>query len=162
MIGLVISCGDPSVVLDGAEEVFDEMTPSIHSEIARDVPLAIGFGRDDGKNAALVEFAAEPVVVEAFVADQRADFDAIEQRFDADAVVALARQQNEARQIAQRVDQSDDLGRQTAARTPDRLILSPPFCARPVLVDADEFRRSGRIRNRGRRIRAGKAVRRRL
>ena len=91
------------------------MTPSIHGEIAGDVPFAAGFWRDDGKSAALVEFAAKPIIVEALVADQRADFDAIEQRFDADAVVALARQENEARQIAQSVDQSDDLGRQTAA-----------------------------------------------
>jgi hypothetical protein len=45
--------------------------------------------------------------------------------------VALARQENKARQIAQRVDQSDDLGRQAAARTPDRLILSPPFAPVP-------------------------------
>lgn len=131
MIGLVVSCGDAAIVLDRAEEVFDEMTPSIHGEIARDVPLAIGFWRNDGQSAALVEFAAKPIVVEALVADQRPDFDVIEQGFDANAIVALTRQENKARQIAQRVDQSDDLGRQAAARTPDRLILSPPFAPVP-------------------------------
>src|SRR5882762_2524154 len=41
--------------------------------------------------------------------------------------MALAGQENEAHQVAQRVDQGDDLGRQAAARASDRLILSPPF-----------------------------------
>jgi hypothetical protein len=39
-----------------------------------------------------VEFAAEPVVVERFVADRRADRHAIEQGLDAAAVVAAPRQ----------------------------------------------------------------------
>jgi hypothetical protein len=45
--------------------------------------------------------------------------------------MALPRQEQKAGKIAQRVDQSDDLGRQAAARTPDRLILSPPFAPVP-------------------------------
>ena len=116
------------VILDGAEDVFDQMTPSIHGEIARDVPLAVGFWRNDPRSAPLIEFAAKQIMVEALVADQRADFDAIEQRFDAGSVVALAGQKNDARQIAQRLGQSDDLGRQAATRTSDRLIWSPLLC----------------------------------
>jgi hypothetical protein len=47
--------------------------------------------------------------VEGLVGDERADRDAGEKRLDADAVVPLAGQQDEARQIAQRIDKSDDL-----------------------------------------------------
>ena len=41
--------------------------------------------------------------------------------------MALAGQEDEANQIAQGINQGDDLGGQTAARPPDGLILSPPF-----------------------------------
>jgi hypothetical protein len=54
------------------------------------------------------------------------------QRLGADAVVALAREQDESRQIAQGIDKRHDLGRQSAARLADGLILSPPYgMARP-------------------------------
>jgi hypothetical protein len=41
--------------------------------------------------------------------------------------VSLSRKQDKPHESAKRIDQSDDLGRQAAARTPDGLILSPPF-----------------------------------
>ena len=71
---------------------------------------SIGSFRD---GAAAVEFGAQPIVVEGFVGEQGADGDAGDQRFDADAVVSLTRQQGEARQIAERIDKRDDFGRQT-------------------------------------------------
>jgi hypothetical protein len=45
-------------------------------------------------------------------------------RLDPDTIVPLARQQGEARQIAQRIKERDDLGLQPAARTADGLILT--------------------------------------
>ena len=50
----------------------------------------------------------------------------------------LTRQQDEARQIAERIDKRDDFGRQTAARSPDCLILSPPLAPSAMLVDPDD------------------------
>jgi hypothetical protein len=41
--------------------------------------------------------------------------------------VTLAGEKNEAHQVSEGIDQGDDFGRQSAARPPDRLILSPPF-----------------------------------
>jgi hypothetical protein len=41
--------------------------------------------------------------------------------------VALAGQQDEAHQIAEGIDEGDDLGGQAAARAADRLILGPPL-----------------------------------
>ena len=83
------------------------MAPFVHLHVAIDRVLSICFGRNDG------------------------DGDAGDQRFDADAVVSLTRQQGEARQIAERVDKRDDFGRQTPARSPDCLILSSPFAPAP-------------------------------
>ena len=52
-------------------------------------------------------------------------------RGDADGVVALARQQFEPHQVAKRVGQGQDLGRQSAFGLADRLALSPPFAPWP-------------------------------
>ena len=46
-----------------------------------------------------------------------------------DQVVCLAAGQEEANRVAQRVDQGMDLGAQSAARVPDRLVLTSFFCA---------------------------------
>jgi hypothetical protein len=62
---------------------------------------------------------------------QRAQREAVEQRLDANAVVALAGQQDEAGEIAEPIDERDDLGGQAAARLADGLILCPPFAPVP-------------------------------
>jgi hypothetical protein len=41
--------------------------------------------------------------------------------------MSLTGQKYEVDQVTERVDQSNDLGGQSAARAPDGLILSPPF-----------------------------------
>ncbi len=55
----------------------------------------------------------------------------VDDRLDADAIVPLAGHEDEANQIAERVNQRQDLGRQTAARSADGLILSPPLAPVP-------------------------------
>jgi hypothetical protein len=45
--------------------------------------------------------------------------------------VTLTRQEHEANQIAERIDERCNLGRQAAARLADGLILSPPFAPVP-------------------------------
>lgn len=130
-IGLFVARGDPPKRLELAEEIFHQVSPTIHREVARYAACPIGFGWDDGESPSLVQIGAKPIIVEGFVGDQRREVDVCEQRFDTDAVVALARQKDEARQIAEGVDQRDDLGRQAAARAADRLILSPPLAPVP-------------------------------
>ena len=58
--------------------------------------------RDDGGGAAIVQGGAQGVVVERLVGDESIKIDARYERLDADAVVAVARQQDEARHTAQR------------------------------------------------------------
>ena len=130
-VGLVVSGGDSAEGFEAAEEVLDEVAPLIHVEVARDGLAAIGFGRDDRDCPPLVQFGAQPIDIEGLVAEERGEVDVLDERFDAEAVVALTGQQGEASEIAERVDQRDDLGRQTAARSPDGLILSPPLAPVP-------------------------------
>ena len=82
---------------------------------------------DDDLRAALVQFGDDPVAVEGLVGEQRAKFDALDQRRDADRVEALPRQQNEADQIAERVGQREYFGRHAALGAADRPVLRPPF-----------------------------------
>src|SRR5512134_3983236 len=64
----------------------------------------------------------------------------------------LARQQNEAHEIAERIDESHDLGRQTAARLANGLIFSPPFAPVPcrwtlmMVPSTSPYSKSGSLR----------------
>jgi hypothetical protein len=130
-VGLVVASGDPAELLEPLEEVFDQVTPFVHLGVVRDRRFAVRLRRNDGQGASFIERGAQGVLVERLVGDESIKIDARYKRLDPDAVVPLARQQDEARQIAQRIDERDDLGRQPAARPADGLILSPPFAPAP-------------------------------
>ena len=82
---------------------------------------------DDDAGAALVQFGDDPVGIESLVSDQRAELDAMDQRGNAHRVVALARQEVEADQIAERVGEREDFGGPAALGLAYGLALSPPF-----------------------------------
>src|SRR3954469_10817902 len=126
-ICLVIAGGDGPELLQLGEGVLDEVAPAIHVAIEVDRGLADGLGRDHRDGPAGVKVCPQPVHVEGFVAEQGVEGDARNQRPHADAVVALAGQQDEAHQVAEGVDEGDDLGGQTAARAADRLVPGPPL-----------------------------------
>src|SRR5208282_2652114 len=63
--------------------------------------------------------------LKSLIADQCQAIDAGHESVKAGDVVPLARQEHEADQIAERIDDHRDLRRQAAARFPDGLILSP-------------------------------------
>ena len=67
--------------------------------------------------------------VERLVGDQRIGLHRRQQLVGPDQVVCLAAGQEEADRVAQRVDQGVDLGAQSAARSPDRLVLAGFFSA---------------------------------
>ena len=114
-VGFLITGGDAPEGLEFTEEVLDQMAPAVHMEVAGDGSPSVGLGRDDRLRAAIVQLGAQPVDIEGLVGQKRQDFDVFDERLDADAVMPLTGQENEAGQIAQRVDQGHDLGRQAAA-----------------------------------------------
>ena len=73
-------------------------------EITGDGLLAVGFGRDDGNGAPFIQLGPQPIDVEGFVGEKGLKVDILDQRLDAHAVVTLARQEDEAREIAERID----------------------------------------------------------
>ena len=72
--------------------------------------------------------------------------------------MALSRQQNETNKISKRINQCDDLGRQPAARTSDRLTMSPPLApvpcwwTRTIVPSIMAYSKSGSPDNRSKRV----------
>src|SRR4051812_18866751 len=130
-IGLVVARGDTPKAFEAAEEVFDQMTPLVHLEVARNVLGTISLWRNDGKSTTLIQVSAERITIERFVGEQGCEGDVLEQGIDTGAVVPLAGQQHELQQVAKGIDQGDDLRRQATARPSDGLILGPPLAPVP-------------------------------
>ena len=127
VIGLVISgCNTPRF-LDFGAVVFDEVAPFVHLGVIVDLGFAVLAWRDDRLCLAPRHVRTQPVGVKGLVGEQSVKCQPLDQRPDAHDVVALPRHQDEAPQIAQRIDQSRDLGRQPAFRSPNGLSLSPPL-----------------------------------
>jgi hypothetical protein len=91
------------------------MAPAIHRKVAHNLTRTIGFGRNDSRSAAGIEFLAQPVIAEALVGDEGANLDPVEQGFSPDAVMTLTRQEEEVRQVAERINQGNDFRCQAAS-----------------------------------------------
>ena len=130
-VGFVVAGGDAAELLDLAEEVFDQMAPLVHLDVAGNVGGPVALWRDHRHRAAVVQIGAQGVAIESLVRQQGGEVEILQKRGDTHAIVPLPWQQDEAYEIAQRINQSDDLGRQATARTPDGLIPGPPFAPVP-------------------------------
>src|SRR4029077_7207588 len=103
LVGFVGSHGDAFKLFEFAEEILDQMTPFVHLVVDRKrlgSPRMLG---DDDLGAALVEIGDDGVAVESLVGDQGVKGEAVDEWFDADRIVPLTRQQNEAHEIAESV-----------------------------------------------------------
>ena len=83
--------------------------------------------RDDSLDLIARQPLAQPVGIERLVADKGQTIDASHQSIEARDVVPIARQQREADQIAERIDDRCDFRRRAATRFANGLFLSPPF-----------------------------------
>jgi len=139
-VSLFIACGDASKGFHLTEEIFDEMTPLVFVPVMRRMPASALAKRDDGLNMSPCQAFAQPMGVERLIADKGqtrliADkgqtVDASHKSIETRNVVAMARQQHEADQIAKRIDDRRNFGRRAAAGFANGLFLSPPFAPVP-------------------------------
>ena len=131
LIGFVGTHGNALEFLELAEEVLDEMPPLVELGIERQGHCAARMLRDDDLGTALVQIGNDGIAVEGLVGDQTAECETVDQRSDAHRIEAMARQQNKADEIAERVGQRQDFGGYAALGTADRLALGPPFAPCP-------------------------------
>jgi len=91
---------------------------------------AAGLGRDYGRLAGCGQRRDDPFVgVERLVGDQRVSVHGGQQVIGSDQIMGLPAGQEKAQGVAQSIGQGMDFGAQSAARTPDRLVLTGFFWA---------------------------------
>src|SRR5216684_68435 len=131
LVGFVGAHGDAFEFLELAEEVLDQMTPFVHLGVDLERGGAARVLRNHDLGTALIEIGDDVVAVEGLVGDQRAEFDPLDERRNADGIEALSRQQDESDEVAQGIGEGEDFGRHTALGLADGLALSPPFAPCP-------------------------------
>jgi hypothetical protein len=122
---------DAFELLELAEEVFDQVPPLVKLGIERERLRPPWVLRDDDLGAALVQLGNDGIAVEGLVGDQSAKGETVDERSDADRIETMARQENKADEIAERIGQRQDFGRHAALGAADRLALGPPFAPCP-------------------------------
>jgi hypothetical protein len=127
VVRLVAAHRDPFELLQLAKEVLNQVPPFVDFLVDRERGSAVRALRDDDLGAALVQLIDDPVRIESLVRDQGLKLDILDQGRDADSVVAVSRQQDEADRISERVGQRQDLGGQAAFGAANGLALRPPF-----------------------------------
>lgn len=127
--GFFVARCDGTEVLDDVEETLDEIALGVEGKVAWTRDLAIGFGRDDRPDPAHAEMVDEAVAVVGLVSDHRRRLDLLRQRHGLGEVVSLTAGEAHDQRVAERIDDGVDLGCQSAARAPDRLVRSPLFRA---------------------------------
>src|SRR5258708_7896374 len=123
--------GDAFELFEFTEEVLDEMTPFVHLGVDLEGDGAARMLRNYDLGTALIEIGDDVVAVEGLVGDQRAEFDPLDERRNADGIEALSRQQHESNEVAQGVGEGQDFGRHAALGFADGLAPSPPFAPCP-------------------------------
>ncbi len=107
-------------MFESIEETLDEVAFGVEGEVAGAGGLAVGLGRDHRLDAAHGQGVDETVGVIPFVGDEGLRLEFGEQRLGLGDVVRLTAGQADRQRIAERVDDGVDLGRQSAARPPER------------------------------------------
>jgi hypothetical protein len=127
---LVVAGSDGTELLELAVEVFDEMASFVHFLVERSRCFAVAFlGNDNCLTGGQQRLDEALVGIERLVSQQDFGLHVRQQGIAALQIVGLARGQEEAKRIAQRVDRGVDFGAQSAFAAPDRLILAVFFWA---------------------------------
>ncbi len=126
---LVVAGGESAVLLEIAEEPLDEIALAVQDEVGLARLTAIGFGRDDGLDATLLQRSDQRIGVITLVGEESLRLDLIEQRHRLCDVGRLPRRERQRHGIAEGIDDRMDLGRQPTARSADGLALAIFFWA---------------------------------
>ena len=128
--GLVVTGGDAAELLELGEEVLDQMACFVEISVVIAGRLPVRLGRDHCGLASSSERHDDPLSgVECLIGDQRVGLHRGQQMIGANEVVSLSTGQEKADWIAESIDQRMDLGAQSAAGSPDRLVLAGFFWA---------------------------------
>ena len=116
-------------MLDFIDEPLDQIAFAIGMLVIRDGLRSRTAGWDHGLGTAFCDKGAKAIRVIAHISEQVLERKPIDQVFGLKNVMHLACGQDEADGIAEGIHADVDLRTKAAARTPDRLVLAPPFFA---------------------------------
>jgi hypothetical protein len=130
---LVIAGSDGAVLLELAEEIFDEMAGLVEVCVVSAAACPIALGWDDRGLAGGNERIENPGIgIEGIVGDQGLGGEMRQESVRSFQIVRLPCGQQELDWVAERVDQGVDLGAQSAFAGADRLVLAA-FLGAPAL-----------------------------
>lgn len=132
--GLVVACGDSSILLELGEEILNQVPRLVEMTIEGRCFLAVRTRWDDSGLSRGGQFLSHPLVrIEGLVPDQYICLHLRQKMIGALQVVRLTTGQMKSSGVAQRIDKGVDLGAQPAAGSPDRLVLASGFFFAPAL-----------------------------
>ena len=120
----VVARCDGAIILQRAEEAFDEIALAIEGKIGLALLLPVGFGGDHRRDLALFECRDQRVAIVALVGEKCTRLDPVEKRFGLRDIGSLSRRDRERDGVAEGIDDGVDLGRQAAARATDGLVFA--------------------------------------
>lgn len=129
---LVVARGDPTEVLDTAEEALDAVSLLVESRVVGVLAPAMASRRHDGVTALGDDLAIEPIGVIGLLSQDVLGIQAVDQIAGRGHVVLLAWTQDDANPQAQGVYADVDLGSEAAARAAKRLGVRSPLFRRAL------------------------------
>ena len=78
-----------------------------------------------------IQFGPQPIGVKGFISEEGFEFDPFDQGLNANGIVPLTRQKDDAAQVAKSIHKCHDFRGQASPRAANSLILSPPFAPVP-------------------------------
>jgi len=127
LVCLTRAHGYPSVFLQLAEVVFDQVSPFVGFLVEGCGKLSIGFRRYDWDDVAFQQVISQPIRVESPVSQQMSGGKVADQLIGFAQVMCLSGHQAEINKIAERIGQGQNFRCYASAGTPDGLAKSPPF-----------------------------------
>lgn len=128
--GLIVTGCDRAVLFEFGEEVLNQVTSGVEMAIQFPGLLPIGLGWDHRLLSGGHQRLDDTFVgVVGLVGDQRIGFEFGQEFIGTDEIMGLAAGQTKSSWITERIDPRMDLGAQSAARPPDRLVLAIFFWA---------------------------------
>ncbi len=125
---LVVAGGEAATVLEAAEHALDGVAALVEGLAEAAFPAPVGFGRDVGDRALLLDYVADAVaVVSAIGVNDAAHRQACQQQFARLAVGCLSGRQQEGERSSLAVGDGVNFGVAPAPADTDRLGARPPF-----------------------------------
>jgi hypothetical protein len=122
--GLVIACSDGAELFEFTEEILDEVARPVEGRVELAGRCSVFLGRDHGGFSRACQWPTDTLVgVVGLVGDQDIAGHLRQQGIGTDEVMDLSLGKQEALRIAEPVDESVDLGAQSALAATDRLII---------------------------------------